>query len=206
MTLVTTQSIRQHFESFLKTASRSKFSLLNSEGNRQGHAIIEVTNETYTDISAGSVSTLRFIFRFEVEKQTIGAQTMYLLDNNDEIIGVVSDEFEFQRISRNDDDDELVAKKAWVIARFESEEVEGESRAITFVAHYFPSTNEHQEHVVIRSGEFTNDNAQMNQQDLWFEITETGELVLRNLFYYDGAFDMKFMCVYPSLQSSQTLN
>jgi len=206
MTLVTVQSIQQHFEIFLKTASRSKFSLLNSEGNRQGHAIIEVTNETYTDISAGSVSTLRFIFRIEVEKQTIGAQTMYLLDNNDEIIGVVSDEFEFQRISRNEDDDELVAKKAWVIARFESGEIEGESRAITLVAHYFPSTNEHQEHVVIRSGEFTNDNTQMNQQDLWFEITETGELVLRNLFYYDGAFDMKFMCVNPSVQSSQTLN
>lgn len=206
MTAVTVQSIQQHFESFLKTASRSKFSLLNSEGNRQGHAIIEVTNETYTDISAGSVSTLRFIFRFEVEKQTVGAQTMYLLDNNDEIIGVVSDEFEFQRISRNEDDDELVAKKAWVIARFVSEEVEGESRAITFVAHYFPSTNEHQEHVVIRSGEFTNDNAQTNQQDLWFEITETGELRLRNLFYYDGAFDMKFMCVNPLVQSSQTLN
>lgn len=204
--MATVKSIQQHFEKFLKTSSRSKFSLLNSEGNRQGHAIIEVVNETYTDISAGSLSTLRFIFPFYVKKQTIVAQTMYLLDHNDELIGVVSDEFEFQRVSRNEDDDELVAKKAWVIARFESDEVEGESRAITFVAHYSPSTNEHQEHVVIRSGEFTNDNTQMNQQDLWFAITETGELALRNLFYYDGAFDMNFMCVNPSVQSSQTHN
>jgi hypothetical protein len=131
---------------------------------------------------------------------------MYLLDNDDTLIGIASDDFEFQRVSQNEEDDELVKNTAWVISRFESNEVQGETRKTTFVAHYFQSNDEFKEHVVIRSGEFTNDNAQVNQQDFWFEITETGDLSLKNLFYYDGEFDMKFMCVHPSSTQIHTLN
>ena len=206
MPVVTVQSIQQHFERFLKNPSRSKFNLLNSEGNRQGNAIIWIENETFESVPDGSVSTVRLVFRSEVEEQTIGAQSKYLLGINGEVIGVLSDEFDFERISRNDEDEELISKKAWVIARFKSNEVDGEWRTITIVAHYFPSTIEHREHVVIRSGEFANNNTQMNQQDFWFEITETGELLLRNLFYYDSEFNMNFMCVNPSPGSSRVLN
>ncbi len=205
MSSVSLQSVHKSFEQFLKTTCDKDFNLLGSSGDIQGSARIVIDNKILLGTVSASESKVSLLFNNTVENISASVMNSYRLNSDDELIGILSDDFDFECTSRNSEEQQLLSNKSWVLARYESDDGEG-SRMIALVAHYFSTSDEYREHVVIRFGEFAAGERQINQQDFWFEIDDAGQLSLKTLFYYDGESDTKFMCQQSLTNHGQTLN
>lgn len=186
-------------------SSQIQFDLLDANGDQQGKALIDITNESFSEISNGSVSTISLVFKNDKTGLHLGTESLYLFDHEGKLIGVVADAKEFHQVSRLSDDETLVSNKTRVLAKYKCEERDGEFSSVTLVAHYFVSNPLQREHVLMRFGEYARSGAQVSQQDFWLRFDGKGGLELATLFYVDGETGMRIMSQCPSSETNQTL-